>query len=280
MVVVLQPTVTGFSPTSGSSGTVVDVSGTGFTNITGISINGTPVTIYSVVSPTQITLTVPSNATSGMISVTNSCGTGESVDPFTLSSSSAELDVRLFIEGFYQGGGTLIGIISPSVSDTVTIQLADEQSPHAIVQSQRVNLSTSGYATAYFPSSVNGNAYYIVVKHRNALETWSSIPVSFNGTPISYDFTTTSNKAYGSNESDLQDGSYALFSGDISSSGQGLGFQDGVIEDNDYSSIENAVFLILGGYIVQDLTGDGVVEDADYSLTENNVFYIISVQRP
>ncbi|MBL0097200.1 MAG: hypothetical protein IPP46_12470 [Bacteroidetes bacterium] len=40
-----------------------------------------------------------------------------------------------------------------------------------------------------FPGSSIGNSYYIVVRHRNAIETWSKFPILFNGTAVTYDFT-------------------------------------------------------------------------------------------
>jgi hypothetical protein len=44
--------------------------------------------------------------------------------------------------------------------------------------------------------------------------------------------------------------------------------------------MENAVIVILTGYVPEDITGDGVVESTDYSIIENNVSYIVFVQRP
>src|SRR5256885_6553975 len=69
---------------------------------------------------------------------------------------------------------------------------------------------------------------------------------------------------------------WAFYSGDISDASTGVvGVQDGVIESQDYSDMENAVNIILTGYVYEDITGDGVVESSDYSLEENNVSSII-----
>jgi len=48
-------------------------------------------------------------------------------------------------------------------------------------------LKTDGTALMNFSSAILGNSYYIVVKHRNAMETWSKLPVTFSAT-TSYDF--------------------------------------------------------------------------------------------
>ena len=57
--VTMPPTVTGFSPTSGSVGASVTITGTAFTGATAVRFNGTSATTYTVNSATQITATVP-----------------------------------------------------------------------------------------------------------------------------------------------------------------------------------------------------------------------------
>lgn len=67
------PSVTSFSPASGPPGTPVTISGSGLSTITNAQFVGisSPVT---VVSDTQITTTVPSNAPTGSITVINTNG--------------------------------------------------------------------------------------------------------------------------------------------------------------------------------------------------------------
>ena len=78
------------------------------------------------------------------------------------------------------------------------------------------------------------------------------------------------------------DGNYwAFYSGDIADENSNVpGIQDGRIESQDYSILENAAVLTLSGYIVEDITGDGIVESVDYSIIENNVYQIIHVIHP
>ncbi len=65
------PTVTGVSPSSGSTsgGTTVTITGTGFTGATGVDFGSTPGTGVTVVSPTQITAVSPPG-TVGSVPVT------------------------------------------------------------------------------------------------------------------------------------------------------------------------------------------------------------------
>ena len=63
------PTITEFTPTSGSVGTSVAISGTNFTGATAVAFNGVSAS-FTVTSDTAIEATVPEGATTGPLSVT------------------------------------------------------------------------------------------------------------------------------------------------------------------------------------------------------------------
>ena len=69
-----QPTISSFSPTSATAGTIVIITGTGLTGATAVSFGGVPASSYNVVSATTITATAPSGP-SGNVSVTTPGGT-------------------------------------------------------------------------------------------------------------------------------------------------------------------------------------------------------------
>ena len=77
------PTITLFSPTSGPVGTSITLAGTNFTGVTAVLLNGTPVN-FSVNSDTHIGFKIPTGATSGPLTVTNSVGTIVSAVNFTV----------------------------------------------------------------------------------------------------------------------------------------------------------------------------------------------------
>jgi large repetitive protein len=72
-----------FSPTSGPVGTKVTISGSGFTGTKSVAFNGTT-TSFTLNSDTQITVHVPTGATTGPISVTTAAGTVVSSTSFTV----------------------------------------------------------------------------------------------------------------------------------------------------------------------------------------------------
>jgi hypothetical protein len=135
-------------------------------------------------------------------------------------------------------------------------------SPFALLFSVKGTINTSGNGSFVFPTA-RAYSYYIVIKHRNALETWSASPVLLNAATISYDFTTAANKAYGSNQKSLSGGVFGIYSGDVD--------HDGSISISDFSSVESKAGLFTSGYTVEDITGNLFVESADLSVVENNI---------
>jgi Zn-dependent metalloprotease/N-acetylneuraminic acid mutarotase/subtilisin-like proprotein convertase family protein len=238
--------------------------------------------LWSTGATTQsITRSVAGNY-SVTVTSNNGCTKTSASTVVNVITCSSTFNLKLYIEGFYKRSGIMEaavdGLAYPTLCDTVIVELRNTSPPYAIAYSVKATINVNGNGTYSFPGAIVGHSYFIVVRHRNALETWSSSPVLFSST-TNYDFTTSANKAYGNNMSNTSDNFWAIFSGDISSSG-GLGVQDQIIEAQDYLDMENAVIVIASGYIVQDITGDRIVEAGDYLIEENNVNSIVSVVRP
>lgn len=77
------PTITSFTPTSGSTGTSVTLTGTNFTGATTVKFNGVVAGSFSVTSSTKITAVAPTGVTTGKINVTTPRGTSTSSSSFT-----------------------------------------------------------------------------------------------------------------------------------------------------------------------------------------------------
>jgi Domain of unknown function (DUF2341)/Kelch motif len=169
------------------------------------------------------------------------------------SAPSHTLTLTALIEGLYNG--TLM------VSDTVTVELHNATSPYSLIESHKGILNTAGVGTFTFTTVVNGTNYYILVKHRNGLETWSAGGNSFSSYALSYDFTTSQNKAYGSNL--VQKGTkWCIYSGDIN--------HDGLVDLSDLITIDNDNANNVTGYVNTDVNGDGIVNQSDMLIVYNN----------
>jgi hypothetical protein len=77
------PTITSFSPTSGTLGTTVTITGSAFTGASAVKFHGASST-FSVLSSTKIRATVPTGASTGPISVTTPGGTRTTTSNFTV----------------------------------------------------------------------------------------------------------------------------------------------------------------------------------------------------
>ncbi len=89
------PTITGLLPSSGSVGTPITITGTHFTGATVIKFNISPTTSFTILSPTQISATVPSGATTGKVSVVTPAGTAVSLPDFeVVPASGGDCDIN------------------------------------------------------------------------------------------------------------------------------------------------------------------------------------------
>ncbi len=96
--------------------------------------------------------------------------------------------VKVLLQGSYdQGNHQMRGLLSGNIVDTVEVSLASATSPHDIQYSSRSAISKAGDGIFNFPPSVQGNSYYIVVRHRSSIETWSKLPIVLGATNY-YDF--------------------------------------------------------------------------------------------
>ncbi len=89
----------------GAAGTNVVITGTNFSSATAVAFNGVTAA-FTVNSSSQITATVPTDASSGAISVTTPNGTGVSSGSFTVTGTSTDLIVGAAHAGNFSQGDT------------------------------------------------------------------------------------------------------------------------------------------------------------------------------
>ena len=93
------PTILGFAPLNGPTGSAVTITGTNLINTTALRFNGVSAT-FAVSSDTQLTATVPSSATTGPISLTTPAGGARSLADFGVT-----VTLPPTITGFAPPGG-------------------------------------------------------------------------------------------------------------------------------------------------------------------------------
>jgi hypothetical protein len=196
------------------------------------------------------------------------------------ATATKTLNLNMYLEGLYAGSGLMNQAMGSSgaqfpagVADQLTIELHEATSPYsAIYTYPNVNLNTDGtLSIATLPGNISGN-FYIVIKHRNSIETWSAAPLAFGAaSPISYDFSTAASQAFGNNLKQV--GSvYVVWGGDAT--------QDGIVDGSDMAAIDNASTATLQGYNPEDVNGDGIVDGSDMAVIDNNSTATIQVLKP
>lgn len=233
----------------------------------------------------------PAAAGAGTHSITytytdgNGCSNSSSQNvTVTVCATFATLNLTAFLEGFYYDINTMraniydLGISTdPTETDTLMVNLwapTSLSNPNPDYSVLAV-VHTDGTATMQFPAAVTGNSFYIAVKHRNHLETWSLNPVAFT-TTTSYNFTTAQSQAYddGINPpmASVAGGKFAFYGGDVN--------QDGTVDASDMADVDNDNAAFAYGYNATDATGDGPTDASDIAIVDNNGALFLFYARP
>jgi len=95
-VTVAPPSMNSFSPASLCAGGTITISGTNFSGVTGVTVNGTSVSSFNVVNSTTITAITSNSQTSGAVTITNAGGSSSSgsitVNPLPSITSSGVIN--------------------------------------------------------------------------------------------------------------------------------------------------------------------------------------------
>jgi hypothetical protein len=207
--------------------------------------------------------------------ITNAAGCDSAATlNLTVNQCFTTLNVKAFIQGFYSGNGTMAATLydldsstDATATDTIEVSLWSTASLTGTTPNytQKVILHTNGTASVQFPGATLGNSYYVAIKHRNSMETWSASPVTISST-TSYDFSTGLGQAYGDQINDpmknMGSGVYAMYSGDVN--------QDGTIDLSDLTLTQNDVSNFAFGYNSSDCSGDGGTDLSDLIIIQNN----------
>ncbi|MBK8552893.1 MAG: exo-alpha-sialidase [Ignavibacteria bacterium] len=177
-------------------------------------------------------------------------------------------EIKIFPEGFYNLVNNRL-----RMKDTVRVYLRNPGSPFAVIDSSKGPIDSVSFNASlkFNPGLASGN-YYLEMKHRNSLETWSSAPVNYSfGSKVFYDFTTSVNSAYGDNMKSVSS-KWGIYSGDVD--------QNGYIDLVDVLSVYNESNNFLTGYVVQDCNGDSIVDLIDVLIAYNNAQLFVATIVP
>ncbi|MFA5404896.1 MAG: hypothetical protein WC358_08180 [Ignavibacteria bacterium] len=211
------------------------------------------------VNTTQSQYTVPSGILQGYtlyywrVATINEGGTGVNSAIWNFRTvQTFNLNLKVYLEGFYNG--------SIQVQDTIKVLLAQNVSPFSGRDTSLAILGTNGQVVNLISyAKATSGSYYIIVKHRNHLETWSANAMYFStGNTVSYDFTNDVSKAYGNNMKQV--GSvWVLYGGDANN--------DGFVNSADYEMYKTQFGI--WGYVPCDYNGDWFVDGYDLPIQNN-----------
>ncbi|MDQ3020047.1 MAG: hypothetical protein M3R36_05695 [Bacteroidota bacterium] len=212
---------------------------------------------------------IPTNRTKVKFLIgTNNVEVTRCVNHFVDFHAPVYCNVKLAIEGLYD---PVLNIHNKK--DDVTVHLRETISPYQIIDSSSSVVDSNTLSGDFtFLNTISPNIYYIVVKYKNSLETWSRNggDTIFQGNNT-YDFTDSSSKAFGNNLV-LKGNKYCIYSGDIN--------YDNYIEITDISAIDNDVFNLSQGDLITDLDGNNIVDIQDLATGDNNVSNYVAVINP
>ncbi|MBS1513510.1 MAG: hypothetical protein JSS63_00660 [Bacteroidetes bacterium] len=183
----------------------------------------------------------PTNVPAALTSLLNT------IKPSIVFANQVSLKVIFSIQGLWNGTNLS--------SDTVRVYLRSSSAPYNKIDSVVKVVNSQGNDSVSFANAPAGT-YYVSIKHRNSLETWSaatqSLPI---GSYSVIDLTTGQNSAYGNNLI-FSNGQWCMYSGDIDG--------DGIINGNDFTVFSSQ--FAQTGYLNSDLNNDGIVNGNDFTV--------------
>jgi endonuclease I len=184
-------------------------------------------------------------------------------DVYVPAVLKTSVNITAIAEGYYNTSSERLNI-----RDTMTAYLRNSVSPYAITDSAKSVIDSNTYTGTFdFDNTLSGS-YYLEIKSKNTIETWSKVPIAVtSGIVNDYDFTTSSDKAFGNNLTPVN-GNFCIYSGDPN--------QDGISDLTDLLQIYNDAGNFISGYQITDINGDRVVDLTDLIVTYNNSAAFVS----
>ena len=199
------------------------------------------------------------------------------------SSHNKNLNLKIFLEGLYNGETGLMTktrnsdgesdweTFAGNTVDTLSVLFAQTVDPYNIIsETHGVPVNMDGSCRVSVPGNVTQNCY-IIVKHRNSIETWSKTGGEAFVDGMDYNFTNALSQAFADNLKPMGS-SFAIWSGDVT--------QDGYVDGFDLAEVFNYNLDGAFGYMADDVTGDGYVDGYDLALVFNNNLSGVGMNTP
>ncbi len=202
----------------------------------------------------------------------------------TINNCSTSLHLKLFLEGYYNVSQSMsnplysLGLTNQiDETDSIVVNLWNPTNLNNIQPDFSIKGILQSNGNLYFnlPAELFGQLFYVAIKHRNSIETWSASPILIQNS-VFYDFSNNITAAFNDGiNPPLKysiDNVHLIYSGDIN--------QDGAIDIFDMQVAENAATSIEFGYNASDCNGDGSTDIFDLQIIENNSTLFIFNARP
>ncbi|MBK8550910.1 MAG: hypothetical protein IPL53_07565 [Ignavibacteria bacterium] len=161
---------------------------------------------------------------------------------------------------------------STELNEKADILIRSAVAPYTVIDSGSVVLDESGYGETSFSRLTNSVNYYLEVKHRNSIFTWSKPGGEiFTAGLLNYDFTSSASQAYGNNLVSVN-GEYSIYTGDVD--------RNEIVDLSDLIQVFNDAGDFLTGYVVTDLNNDLAVDLTDVLYDFNNTSIFIETKNP
>lgn len=189
-----------------------------------------------------------------------------SLDNLNTWKHVTNINLTLGIEGLMNSAG------KHNKSDSITMVLRRSSYPYSIVDSASAKIDSATLTGSFNMKNVTTGNYYVVVRGKNIIETWSRTTASITQyQSVNLNFTTSISVAYGNNLI-LKNGKYCVHSGDLD--------YNGIIELSDVLTTFNDAGNFSTGIYLTDLNGDNIVDLQDMNIVNTNANKFIRIKRP
>lgn len=166
--VIQPPVLSNFTPSDGSVGTVVTLTGANLIFTTAVSFNGVPAN-FTVTSPTSLTAVIPPSATTGTITVTNPAGSFTTTETFLVYQIPQILSVtpsqgrvgtvfKILGSGFTGTNRVLVNLtdalfsLDSDTQITVTVPTEASTGPVTVINPAGVGVSSTSFIVIQPPA--------------------------------------------------------------------------------------------------------------------------------